>query len=122
MDSPPAAAGGSGVSRADAVDYYASTLAGVVGSEEDAQMRIYEASWEGSYEFRCEIDEEASKELAKMPGVLSVRPDMGHKLEMDNDGLSLSTDLVSIRDVVQNLQVGKMSFGLFEWRSLVLKS
>ena len=31
MDSPPAAAGGSGVSRADAVDYYASTLAGVVG-------------------------------------------------------------------------------------------
>jgi len=33
-------------------------------SEEDAQMRIYEASWEGSYEFRCEIDEEASKELA----------------------------------------------------------
>ena len=35
-------------------------------SEEDAQMRIYEASWEGSYKFRCEIDEEASKELASM--------------------------------------------------------
>lgn len=31
MDRPPAAAGGSGVSRAEAVDYYASTLAGVVG-------------------------------------------------------------------------------------------
>jgi hypothetical protein len=33
-------------------------------SEKEAQMRIYEASWDGSYEFRCEIDEEASKELA----------------------------------------------------------
>lgn len=31
MDRPPAAAGGSGVSRAEAVDYYASTLAGVLG-------------------------------------------------------------------------------------------
>ena len=61
-------------------------------------------------------------QFTEMPGVLSVRPDMGHKLEMDNDGLSLSTDLVSIRDVVQNLQVGKMSFGLFEWRSLESKS
>jgi len=75
-------------------------------------MRIYEASWEGSYEFRCEIDEEASKELAKMPGVLSVRPDMGHKLEMDNDGLSLSTDLVSIRDGGSKSSSGKNEFWL----------
>lgn len=27
-------------------------------------MRIYEASWDGNYEFRCEVDEDASKELA----------------------------------------------------------
>jgi hypothetical protein len=35
-------------------------------SEQDAQMCIYDASWERSYEFCCEIDEEASKELASM--------------------------------------------------------
>jgi hypothetical protein len=29
-------------------------------------MCIYDASWERSYEFCCEIDEEASKELASM--------------------------------------------------------
>lgn len=29
-------------------------------------MRIYEASWDGAYEFRCEIDEDASKELSSM--------------------------------------------------------
>lgn len=29
-------------------------------------MRIYEASWDGNYEFRCEIDEDASMELASM--------------------------------------------------------
>ncbi|XP_062222111.1 organelle RRM domain-containing protein 1, chloroplastic-like [Phragmites australis] len=102
MDTPPAAAGGSGVSRAEAVDYYAATLARVVGSEE-AQMRIYEASWDGSYEFRCEIDEEASRELAKMPGVLSVRPDMGDGSEKDSPISSLSTaNVVSISDGASN--------------------
>jgi hypothetical protein len=27
-------------------------------SEREAQMRIYHALWDGSYEFRCEINEE----------------------------------------------------------------
>lgn len=35
-------------------------------SEQEAQMRIYYAAWDESYEFRCEINEEASKELASM--------------------------------------------------------
>ncbi|CAN6239544.1 unnamed protein product [Urochloa humidicola] len=113
MDRPPAAAGGSGVSRAEAVDYYASTLARVVGSEKEAQMSIYEASWDGRYEFRCEIDEEVSKELAKMPGVLSVRPVMGHKSEMDNDSLSLSTpNLVSISDTASESSTRRNEFWL----------
>ncbi|WVZ73820.1 hypothetical protein U9M48_022085 [Paspalum notatum var. saurae] len=103
MDTPPVAAGGSGVSRAEAVNYYAATLSRVTGSEKEAQMRIYEASWDGSYEFRCEIDEHASKELAKMPGVLSVRPDTGHKSDKDNHSLNLSTaNLVSISDGASN--------------------
>ncbi|GJM86734.1 hypothetical protein PR202_ga02622 [Eleusine coracana subsp. coracana] len=66
MDRPPGAAGGSLLSRAEAVGYYASTLASVLGSEEEAQMRIYHASWDGTYEFCCEISEEASRELASM--------------------------------------------------------
>lgn len=113
MDTPPAAAGGSGVSRAEAVDYYAATLAPVVGSEKEAQMRIYEASWDGTYEFRCEIDEDASKELAKMHGVLSVHPDMGNKSEKDNHSLSLSrANLVSISDGASTSSSGKNEFWL----------
>ncbi|CAL4885187.1 unnamed protein product [Urochloa decumbens] len=113
MDRPPAASGSSGVSRAEAVDYYASTLAGVVGSEKEAQMSIYEASWDRRYEFRCEIDEEASKELAKMPGVLSVQPDMGHQSKMDKDSLSQSTaNLASISDGASKSSSGKNEFWL----------
>lgn len=37
-----------------------------VCSEQEAQMCIYDASWDRSYEFCCEIDEEASKKLASM--------------------------------------------------------
>nr|CAB3450979.1 unnamed protein product [Digitaria exilis] len=113
MDSPPAAAGGSRVSRAEAVDYYASTLAGVVGCEKEAQMRIYKASWDGSYEFCCEINEEASKELAKMPGVLSVQPDTGHISDMDNNTSSLSTaNHVSTSDGASKSTSGKNEFWL----------
>ena len=51
-------------------------------------------------------------QFTEMPGVLSVRPDMGHKLEMDNDGLSLSTGLVSIRDGGSKSSSGKNEFWL----------
>ncbi|KAM0922633.1 hypothetical protein ACQ4PT_006103 [Festuca glaucescens] len=90
MDNPPASEGGGEVSRAEAVDYYVATLARVLGSEQDAQMCIYDASWERSYEFCCEIDEEASKELAKLPGVLSVRMVKGDASENDNLSSRLS--------------------------------
>jgi hypothetical protein len=66
MERPPAPAGGGEVSRAEAVDHYVATLARVLGSQEEAQMRIYDASWDGSYEFSCEIDDEASRDLASM--------------------------------------------------------
>ncbi|KAL6635069.1 hypothetical protein ACP70R_027740 [Stipagrostis hirtigluma subsp. patula] len=103
MDTPPSTAGGGGVTRAEAVDYYATALTKVLGSEEEAQMSIYEASWDGRYEFRCEIEEEASKELAKMPGVLSVRPDMGDGSEKDSRSPSPTTaNVVSISDDAPN--------------------
>uniref|UniRef100_A0ACD5YRH8 Uncharacterized protein n=1 Tax=Avena sativa TaxID=4498 RepID=A0ACD5YRH8_AVESA len=95
MDDPPVPEGGGEVSRAEAVDYYVATLARVLGSEQDAQMCIYDASWERSYEFCCEIDEEASKELAKLPGVLAVRMVKADASEKDNLSSRLSPDTLA---------------------------
>lgn len=53
---------------------------GNYGSEKEAQMRICEASWDGTYEFRCEIDEDASKELASMTSNPSVKCSVKKKL------------------------------------------
>lgn len=87
------------VSRAEAVDYYVATLARVLGSEQDAQMCIYDASWERSYEFCCEIDEVASKQLAKLPGVLAVRMISGDASEKDNLSSNLSpSNIPTLRD------------------------
>ncbi|KAF8758228.1 hypothetical protein HU200_010594 [Digitaria exilis] len=48
-----------------------------------------------------------------MPGVLSVQPDTGHKSEMDNDTLSLSTaNLISISDGASKSSSGKNEFWL----------
>ncbi|KAG0492560.1 hypothetical protein HPP92_005958 [Vanilla planifolia] len=42
----------------------------------DAQMCIYDASWESDFGFCCDIDDKSSRELAHVPGVLSVSPDL----------------------------------------------
>lgn len=103
MDDPPAQASVGEVSRAEAVDYYVATLARVLGSEQEAQMCIYDASWDRNYEFCCEIDEEASKKLAKMPGVLAVRMVKGDVPEKDNLRSSLSpVNLGSFSDAACN--------------------
>ncbi|KAL6989385.1 RNA recognition motif, partial [Sarracenia purpurea var. burkii] len=62
-------------SRTEIVDYYVETLQRVLGSEKDAQMCLYDASWDTHFGFCCDIDEETSRELGRLPGVLSVRPD-----------------------------------------------
>ncbi|KAL5212106.1 hypothetical protein ABZP36_022953 [Zizania latifolia] len=103
MEKPPAPPGGGEVSRAEAVDYYVATLARVLGSHEEAQTRIYDASWDGSYNFCCEIDDEASRDLAKMPEVLAVSLDKAGKSEKDNRGSGLSeANLESFSDTVSN--------------------
>ncbi|KAL6010175.1 chloroplast mRNA modification [Asimina triloba] len=71
MDKPP----GGVSSKSDAVDFYVSTLAKVLGSEKDAQMCIYDVSWQTPHGFCCDIDEGTSRRLSDLPGVLSVRPD-----------------------------------------------
>ncbi|XP_059628422.1 organelle RRM domain-containing protein 1, chloroplastic [Cornus florida] len=62
-------------SKPEIIDYYVKTLEKVLGSEKDAQMCIYDASCDTHFGFCCVIDEEISRELSSLPGVLFVRPD-----------------------------------------------
>uniref|UniRef100_A0A1D1ZF28 DAG protein, chloroplastic n=2 Tax=Anthurium amnicola TaxID=1678845 RepID=A0A1D1ZF28_9ARAE len=72
MEKPPASVGSS---RAEVIDHYVETLAKVLGNEKEAQMCIYDASWQTQFRFCCDIDGDISRELAVLPGVLSVKPD-----------------------------------------------
>ncbi|THG04980.1 hypothetical protein TEA_018981 [Camellia sinensis var. sinensis] len=72
METPPQGLN----SKPQIIDYYVNTLQSALGSEKDAQMCIYDASWNTHFGFCCDIDEETSHELAGLPGVLSVRPDL----------------------------------------------
>ncbi|KAB1213347.1 DAG protein, chloroplastic [Morella rubra] len=71
MEAPPQGVN----SKPEVIDYYVKTLERVLGSEKDAQMSIYGASCQTHFGFCCDIDEQISRELARLPGVLSVKPD-----------------------------------------------
>ncbi|KAG8380625.1 hypothetical protein BUALT_Bualt06G0035100 [Buddleja alternifolia] len=71
MDRPAVGA----IRKAQVVDYYVQVLIRVLGNEKDAQMCIYHISWQSNYGFCCELDDECARELAAVPGVLSVQPD-----------------------------------------------
>ncbi|KAM1702823.1 hypothetical protein ACFX1Q_028145 [Malus domestica] len=72
MEAPPQ---GAAISRQLVIEYYVETLRTVLGNEKDAQMCIYDASWDTHFGFCCDIDEETSCKLARLPGVLLVKPD-----------------------------------------------
>ncbi|KAL5540365.1 hypothetical protein UlMin_043034 [Ulmus minor] len=83
-------------SKAEAIDYYVKTLERVLGSEKDAQMCIYDASWDTQFGFCCDIDEETSRELACLPEVLSVRPDPDfNSVQKDYGSLSVQLEYES---------------------------
>lgn len=63
------------VTKAQVVDYYVQILTEVLRNEQDAQMCIYDITWESSYGFCCELDDKCAQELAGISGVLSVHPD-----------------------------------------------
>ncbi|XP_078160410.1 RNA-binding (RRM/RBD/RNP motifs) family protein [Carex rostrata] len=86
MERPPP---GVGLSRAEVIDYYVDSLARVLGSEREAQMSIYNASWQDSYCFKCDIDEESAIKLSKISAVLSVKRDTDEERRMNNSNLSL---------------------------------
>ncbi|XP_077236124.1 RNA-binding (RRM/RBD/RNP motifs) family protein [Tasmannia lanceolata] len=86
------------VSKAQMVDYYAQTLTKVFGNEKDAQMCIYNISWQYNFGFCCEIDEECARELVGVPGVLSVQPDTNFGSENKDYGGGKLTNLPDSSD------------------------
>eukprot|EP00252_Welwitschia_mirabilis_P027133 TRINITY_DN91_c0_g1_i3.p1 TRINITY_DN91_c0_g1~~TRINITY_DN91_c0_g1_i3.p1 ORF type:complete len:366 (-),score=40.28 TRINITY_DN91_c0_g1_i3:337-1434(-) len=62
-------------SREEIIDSYIKTLAQVVGSEEEARMKIYSVSTRHYYAFGCLVSEELSYKLKPLPHVRWVLPD-----------------------------------------------
>ncbi|XP_058751730.1 organelle RRM domain-containing protein 1, chloroplastic-like [Vicia villosa] len=82
------------VTKAQIVDHYAQILTKVMGNEKDAQMCLYHVSWKTNFGFCCEIDEDSAHELAGVPGVLSVQPDLNFESENKNyEGRNLENRL-----------------------------
>ncbi|CAH2053176.1 unnamed protein product [Thlaspi arvense] len=87
LDKPPQVVS----SKSDIVDYYVRILSKVLGNEKDAQMSIYDASFDTHFGFCCHIDEDASHQLARLPGVLSVRPEADYSSEIKNYDIGKQT-------------------------------
>ncbi|KAF5470138.1 hypothetical protein F2P56_010671 [Juglans regia] len=81
------------VTKAQMVDYYAQALTKVLGNEKDAQMCIYHVSWLSNFGFCCELDDESARELAGIPGVLSVLPDKNFESENKDYGGNLQSSM-----------------------------
>ncbi|QCE10036.1 multiple organellar RNA editing factor 8, chloroplastic/mitochondrial-like [Vigna unguiculata] len=61
--------------RDEIIDSYIKTLAKVVGSEEEARMKIYSVSTRHYFAFGALVSEELSYKLKELPGVRWVLPD-----------------------------------------------
>ncbi|GMJ05296.1 multiple organellar RNA editing factor 8, RNA-editing factor interacting protein 1 [Hibiscus trionum] len=61
--------------RDDIIDKYIKTLAQVVGSEDEARMKIYSVSTRHYYAFGALVSEELSYKIKELPGVRWVLPD-----------------------------------------------
>ncbi|KAM7251328.1 hypothetical protein ACFE04_023211 [Oxalis oulophora] len=61
--------------RDEIIDSYIKTLAQIVGSEEEARMKIYSVSTRCYYAFGALVSEELSYKLKEIPGVRWVLPD-----------------------------------------------
>ncbi|KAK2638823.1 hypothetical protein Ddye_026618 [Dipteronia dyeriana] len=61
--------------RDEIIDLYIKTLASVIGSEEEARMKIYSVSTRCYFAFGALVDEEVSEQIKKLPNVRWVLPD-----------------------------------------------
>ncbi|KAM7267170.1 hypothetical protein ACFE04_009336 [Oxalis oulophora] len=85
-------------SKSQILGYYVQALHGVLGSEKDAQMCIYHASFGADFGFCCDIDEDMSRELASVPGVLLIKPDPDYDSEKEDYRIT-SVELSSLSNL-----------------------
>ncbi|XP_071723657.1 multiple organellar RNA editing factor 8, chloroplastic/mitochondrial-like [Rutidosis leptorrhynchoides] len=81
--------------RDEIIDQYIKTLAKVVGSEEEARMKIYSVSTRCYFAFGALVSEELSYKLKELPGVRWVLPDS--YLDVRNKDYGGKLYLISIR-------------------------
>uniref|UniRef100_A0A7N2LGI2 RRM domain-containing protein n=1 Tax=Quercus lobata TaxID=97700 RepID=A0A7N2LGI2_QUELO len=100
MEAPPHGVN----SNPQVIEYYVKTLERVLGSEKDAQMCIYDASWDTHFGFCCDIDKEISRELAGLPGILSVGPDPDYgSVKKDYSSSNIQSSYLSSSQIGSNL-------------------
>ncbi|KAM0852714.1 hypothetical protein ACQ4PT_051575 [Festuca glaucescens] len=75
MDPPPGDPGNPDVPREEIIDTYIKTLAQIVGSYEEARMKIYSVSTRHYFAFGALVSEELSYKLEELPKVRLVLPD-----------------------------------------------
>jgi len=63
------------MTRDDIIDSYIKTLAKVIGSEEEARMKIYSVSTKYYFGFGALLSEELRNKIKELPGVMYVLPD-----------------------------------------------
>lgn len=98
------------IRKAQVVDYYVQVLMRVLRNEEDAQMCMYHISWQSNYGFCCELDDECARELAAVPGVLSIQRD--ENFESDNKDYagenSGASEDSSVSSLTSNIRTKKL--------------
>ncbi|XBH93267.1 hypothetical protein VPH35_084233 [Triticum aestivum] len=75
MEPPPGDGANPDIPRDEIIDSYIKTLAQVVGSEEEARMKIYSVSTRHYFAFGALVSEELSYKLKELPKVRWVLPD-----------------------------------------------
>ncbi|XP_044950122.1 multiple organellar RNA editing factor 8, chloroplastic/mitochondrial-like [Hordeum vulgare subsp. vulgare] len=75
MEPPPGDGANPDVTRDEIIDGYIKTLAQVVGSEDEARMKIYSVSTRHYFAFGALVSEELSYKLKELPKVRWVLPD-----------------------------------------------
>ncbi|GMQ02259.1 hypothetical protein CsSME_00048574 [Camellia sinensis var. sinensis] len=93
------------------------------GGEKDAQMCIYDASWDTHFGFCCDIDEETSCELTSLLGVLCVRPDLDFnsaKMDYGNSEVQLGSPLNKLSGSTLLFPVGKSKHWLVRMDKLAI--
>ncbi|XBI82554.1 hypothetical protein VPH35_091223 [Triticum aestivum] len=75
MVAPPGDKANPDVPRDEIIDGYIKTLAQVVGSEDEARMKIYSVSTRHYFAFGALVSEEIAKKLNELPNVRWILPD-----------------------------------------------